>query len=289
VHDVMLAASPNPSSLAVGVAASAATSTATATPPLFSDTAAAATSSSGAAATPRRTAAAAAAAASTPQLLFSLKGRPLSASTSIFQAIQAAAVAAAEAERLPGVEEGAEDEHAQDAHAARSRRLWDDVYPIHYAPYTPQAAAAAAASAAPGGSQESVAASLDAEAAREVPSWALPVAPLLAANHPNPLAVPDALQHPLLLLRLVEVMSRLGGRLASVVVPGAALARTSTTVEEKALLAAAAADRGQLVNATVAAKLSRQVRFIDHHPAALSHRGEASGQRAAGFTLSMSL
>ena len=269
VHDVQLAASPNPSSLAAAAAAAAAASTSTAQP----SAAAAAASTTPTGSTPTPTPprfSEAASAAAPPRLLFSLRGRPLSSGTSIFQAIQAAATARADAERPVGVEEGTEEDGDGDSSRHSQQRLWDDVYPIHYSPYSPQAAAQAAAHATSlasgGGSQEAVAASLDAEAARELPAWALPVAQLLAANRPNiPLAVPQVLQHPLLLLRVVEVLWQLGGRLGGLCVPGAAAqeeAPTPSAVEQASVLASAAGERQQLVNAKVAAKLSRQLQDV---------------------------
>lgn len=104
------------------------------------------------------------AAAAAAKLVFYMNGQPLSSSTSVFQAINQAHLAAAHAH------EEEEDTHPEAGGPPRHRRLWDEIYTLHYALAGPDGGPMVPA---PGGSSSGVAGTSAAPAA----AAAAPLAP----------------------------------------------------------------------------------------------------------------
>lgn len=190
---------------------------------------------------PARTAASVAAqAAAQPKLTFYMNDQPLSAATTVFQAVQQLHLSSS---REDGDEQ---DEATASGVPRRGRRLWDDVYTLHYgvagsSTAGPSAEASAAAAATAGTSTQPAAGhgqgkpptgrrqgshhgsagartmgGLTAALANTDSRWRQsPLYELLAVALPDDLAAPDSCREILHLLQLLEGVNRLGPRLVS--------------------------------------------------------------------------
>ncbi|KAK9803385.1 hypothetical protein WJX72_003423 [[Myrmecia] bisecta] len=177
-----------------------------------------------------------------PHLRFLVNGRVMPTGTTIFQAVQ-------QSLRNNG-EEGAADGEAH----RRSRRLWDDVYTVHYCRYDNEEAAVAAASAQD--VARTSAATAVASGGQVGHLMASPLVDLLAPGLPAmPSATADS-ANILLLLKLLEGINRLGPDLATYDESQAGRVGKADALQHAPL------PREEFISAKLASKLAQQLKDV---------------------------